>query len=265
METWFLIVGHEPTSGSYNMAVDDFLLRIVEKNKGKTFLRFYQWKKPTISIGRRQRVSRALNLEKLKKFSADFVRRPTGGKAVLHWEEITYSIASSSKKLNLIPSIRHSYNLIAKALLEGLRILGIDADIVSKNPKGLTRTDLPCFSYPTRDEITIKGKKIIGSAQKRLKDSFLQHGSIPVVDHSKMYAEITNVEHSILKESMTTIANELKRVPEFEELYKAFKTGFEKVFEIDFYLYEFSNNEINEITQIENEIYKQKKWNFELE
>ncbi len=245
------------------MAFDDFLLRKVEKERGLTFVRFYRWKNPTVSIGRRQKARDVINFDKLRQFGASFVRRPTGGKAVLHYEELTYSVSSSSNEFNKVPSVRYAYNRIARALLDGLKNLGVKAEIVSKDPKGIVKSDLPCFSYPTRDEITVNGKKIIGSAQKRVKDAFLQHGSIPVKDHRKMYAEITGIDYHLLENTMTTIELEIKREVSFQELVSAFREGFLKTFSIDLLNYELTFDELNEVKKIEREIYSQDKWNYE--
>ncbi len=262
-KNWILILHKEPLSPYKNMAIDEYLMKNCEKEKNKTFLRFYSWNPPSISIGRSQKAKRVVNHELLKEKGIGFVRRPTGGKAVLHYEELTYSIASSDELFINSPSVRTVYNQLAKALLKGLLNLGIEAEIVSKDPKGLVRTNLPCFSYPTRDEIEVKGKKIIGSAQKRSKNAILQHGSIPIKDYRELYAELTFVDKEILFNSMTTIELETGET-NWNKISKAFIKGFQEEFSINFEKYDFSKNEKIEIEKLVKNKYFTDTWNFEL-
>ncbi len=262
-KTWYLITDKNHNNAAYNMAVDELILIKSEENKDTTFLRFYGWNPPSISIGRSQKHKKVANLELLKKYGIDLVRRPTGGKTVLHYDELTYSIASSDNIFMSFTSIRDVYNLLAKALLKGLQNLELDAEIISKDPKGLVKTDMPCFSYPTRDEIVIKGKKIIGSAQKRSKTAFLQHGSIPVKDRRELYAEITGVDKQILLDSMTSIELEIGDT-DFHIIRDSFVKGFKDEFKIDFKEYVFDKEDIKTINSLINNKYSSIDWNYEL-
>jgi len=260
---WYLIIDKKHNNAAYNMAVDEFMLTKSEEIKNTTFLRFYGWNPPSISIGRSQRHKRVANLSLLKQHGIDFVRRPTGGKTVLHFDELTYSIASSDNTFMSTTSIREVYNLLAQALLKGLQNLKINAKIISKDPKGIVKTDLPCFSYPTRDEIVINGKKIIGSAQKRSKSAFLQHGSIPVKDRRELYAEITEVDKSVLIDSMTTIEIEVGNI-DFTQIRDSFIKGFKDEFKINYKEYVFDKEDIDKINSLINNKYSSVDWNYEL-
>ncbi len=260
---WYLIIDKKHKSASYNMAVDEFMLKKVEEASNTTILRFYGWSPPSISIGRSQRHKRVVNFDLLRKHGIDFVRRPTGGKTVLHYDELTYSIASSDKTFVNSTSIREVYNLLAKALLKGLRDLNLNAEIISKDPKGIVKTDLPCFSYPTRDEIVINGKKIIGSAQKRSKLAFLQHGSIPIKDRRELYAKLTGIDKTVLFNSMTTIELELGK-KDFTEIRDSFIKGFKDEFKIKFQEYLFDSEDIKQIDFLINNKYSNPDWNYEL-
>ncbi len=262
LQNWFLIVQDQFPSPCENMAIDEYLMIKAEENENTTYLRFYGWNPPAVSIGRSQKANRVVNHELLRKNKIGFVRRPTGGKAVLHYEELTYSIASSDKRFISSPSVRAVYNQLAKALLKGLLNLKIEAEIVSKDPKGLVRTNLPCFSYPTRDEIEVKGKKIIGSAQKRSKNAILQHGSIPIKDHRELYAELTSVDKDLLLSSMTTIENETGE-SNWDKIAEAFIEGFKEEFNINYEGYEFSKKDKKEINNLIHK-YSDNSWNFEL-
>ncbi len=262
-EPWYLIIDEKDNNAAYNMAVDEFLLLKTEEFPNTTFLRFYGWFPPSISIGRSQKHKRVVNFDLLKKYKIDFVRRPTGGKTVLHYDELTYSIASSDDIFMSSTSIREVYNLLAKALLRGLQNLNLSAEIINKDPKGLVKTDMPCFSYPTRDEIVIKGKKIIGSAQKRSKFAFLQHGSIPVKDRRELYSELTGVDKDVLVNSMTTIELESKDIT-LKKVKEAFIKGFKDEFKIEFKEYPFSKEDINKINNLIDNKYSSPSWNYEL-
>jgi len=260
---WFLIVDEKFRNAYYNMAVDEALFNKCEREENKTFIRFYGWNPPSVSIGRSQKAKSVINHNKTKDKGIDFVRRPTGGKTVLHYDELTYSVNSSDSFFVDSSSVRYIYNLIAKALLRGLKNLKLDAKIVSKDPKGLPRTNLPCFSYPTRDEIVIKNKKIIGSAQKRTKNAFLQHGSVPVKDIREIYADLTNLDKNILLKTMTTIEVESGE-KSFKKITESFIKGFEEEFEIELEKYSFNSLEEKEINDLINNKYSKSSWNFEL-
>lgn len=170
-----LITGEE--SGAWNMAVDEVLMDTVRNSiVPRPTLRFYGWNPPTITIGYAQQAERDLDLDACRRDGVDVVRRLTGGRAVLHQEEITYSIIVPEE---LLPgSIVHSYQVISQGLLQGLRLLGLDAQLATGHRKQY-RSGL-CFDAPSWYELLVDGKKIIGSAQARKRGVVLQHGSIPL-------------------------------------------------------------------------------------
>ena len=173
------------------MAVDDFLFRSVEED-GQTYLRFYAWDKPTASLGYSQKPAAVLDLDSCRELGIDVVRRITGGKMVLHFHEVTYSLCSSDHE-TFTALLSDSYRKVSLALLAGLRDLGIDAALAASTPPCYTRSELPCFSHPARDEIEVAGKKIVGSAQKRVGARFLQHGSILLDDDAALLKRISRL------------------------------------------------------------------------
>jgi len=165
VKKWFLLKENKPGKGSYNMAVDDFLFESLGKDP-ITYIRFYTWKRPTVSIGCSQDIREVLDLGFCKKNRIDIVRRITGGKLVLHHREVTYSVCSSDVNV-FTSSLSSSYKKISEALIKGLKKLNIPAYLSSDDNLFYSRSSLPCFSYPARNEIKVKDKKIVGSAQKR--------------------------------------------------------------------------------------------------
>jgi lipoate-protein ligase A len=162
------------------MAIDEVLFRSLGPEP-RTWLRFYAWERPTASLGRNQKPEYALDAAACRDLGVDVVRRITGGKLVLHHKELTYSICSSDTGL-FSATLQASYRLISEALVRGLQGLGVDAALAGETPEFYKRGIQPCFASPAADEIEAGGRKVVGSAQKRVGTLFLQHGSIPLGD-----------------------------------------------------------------------------------
>ncbi len=159
------------------MAVDEAIAIAVRDGKVPSTLRFYTWDPPCISIGYFQKLDETLMSVVHQR---DIVRRITGGRAVFHGNDLSYSVVSRTDNKLFPDNIKGTYTGIAKALIAGLRNLGINPDPIEENPdfpKKYHKTHL-CFNTTLGHEITVKGKKLIGSAQRRWRDVFLQHGSI---------------------------------------------------------------------------------------
>ena len=148
-KTWFLLVDRTPKDGRWNMAVDEFLFRQVQQAP-LTFLRFYAWDKPTVSLGFYQKTDQVLDLEVCRRQGVDVVRRMTGGKLVLHHEEVTYTVASSEADI-FSTSLKESYRLVSEALILGLKRLGLEAkvDVII----GTTSSGVALAQAPVADEI----------------------------------------------------------------------------------------------------------------
>ncbi|MFQ5561762.1 MAG: biotin/lipoate A/B protein ligase family protein, partial [Nitrospinota bacterium] len=174
MKKWRLIFHPDPCNGFYNMAVDETLATLWREEVSLPVLRIYQWSKPTLTVGYGQKTGEALNTVYLRKRNIDLIRRVTGGRGVLHWDELTYSVISG--RSGFFPdSISGTNKIIQAALLDALFELGIAAQAVRSETTGEGEA---CFSASSFHEINVEGKKISGSAQRRLKSSFIQHGSI---------------------------------------------------------------------------------------
>lgn len=261
MSIFYLIIEDKPNSGSWNMAVDEALFNYVQRKKGISILRFYRWENPTLSIGYHQRVKEVADLNFLNVKGIPLVRRITGGKAVLHDDEITYSFSSSNPLFIENKSVMESFSLIASALVEGLKILGIPAYLSSRKKERLYRTNLPCFSYPTGNEILVQEKKLIGSAQKRTKDSLLQHGSIPITMDITTLSKATLTSPENLNGNIITL-KELLENTDFAEITNSLKEGFSRYFNCNFKPFDLMEIK-DEAEKIEMEKYCNKSWNFD--
>ena len=229
MNVWHLLIEPAPCKGSLNMAVDEFLFQSAETT-GRTFLRFYQWQRPTASLGATQNIEKVIDLDFCRERGIDVVRRITGGKLVLHHEEITYSLCSSDAAA-FTSTLAGSYKLISRALLLGLEKMGVRPAASYQAPPFYAKSDLPCFSHPARDEIEVDGKKIIGSAQKRIGFRFLQHGSIPLAHDERLLKAVSSRAADPGEIRMTSLSQVLGRPVEFGWAVDRLAAGFEEFFQ----------------------------------
>ena len=231
MQRWRLIVHDTPLAGSLNMAVDEFLFLDLPE-PARTTVRFYQWIRPTASLGASQKPERVIDAEFCRRSGIDIVRRPTGGKVVLHHDEITYTVVSNDESA-FGPTLGSSYRRISEALVIGLGRLGLRASLAGPPPPDYARGVMPCFSHPARDEIEIAGRKIVGSAQKRTGRRFLQHGSIPLRHNESLLRSATSYEKGE-GIRMTSLSAELGRDIGFGEAAGALAGGFAEAFDAAF-------------------------------
>lgn len=172
MKRW-QVIEYAENSGEENMKIDAELFMKCEAGYGQPTLRFYGWKPWCVSIGRNQSFS-IVNMNQCKKNGIDVVRRITGGGALLHAEEIAYSIVGYCEQPLFTKDLTKSYKLIHGWLISCFRKFGIQSELGDKNSG---RVDI-CFSDISSYEIHVDGKKIVGSAQKRGKRAVLHHGSV---------------------------------------------------------------------------------------
>lgn len=181
MQEWRLIKSGFQT-GAMNMALDEALLHAVAKGASPPVLRFYRWQPATVTLGYAQSVFRDIDLEICRRTGLDVVRRSTGGRAVLHDKEVTYAVIAPSVSGLFGSSVLDSYRVISDVLQNALQRLGLAAQLVPGRPRGGSQSDAKavCFSAPSQYELVIDDRKVVGSAQKRHGQAFLQHGSIPL-------------------------------------------------------------------------------------
>jgi lipoate-protein ligase A len=242
IEVWEIIDSGSRT-GQYNM---DFDLELVEKCRqtGQKFLRFYRWEPYAISLGYNQqkvKTGKKINAEKCREDNIDIVERPTGGRAILHSEEITYSVVMKTD----IP-VKEIYNDISSALVTGLKKIDTSNELLQKLSLTQETPDLLklmktgmynlCFASAVKYEINLHGKKLVGSAQRRMGDVMLQHGSILLGEHHKKIVDYLNYDYESEMEklrnelnSKTICINEiLGRTVTYEEVRDNLLCGFEE-------------------------------------
>jgi lipoate-protein ligase A len=236
---WKLIID-DALDGSRNMAVDTALLDEVEaSSERRTFVRFYGWQTPTISLGRHQKVEKAVDTGFCRTNGIDIVHRPTGGRAVLHDDELTYAVISNDSEA-FGDTIYGNYKRVSEALCLGYNRLGVPATLAADTRKiaeSVEGVDLPCFVSPSRYELMVDGRKIVGSAQRRVRRSFLQHGSMPITCDRVCLARATRMaDAGPLEVEMAGVAEFLPERPTLEQLRAAFVAAFQDYFSIKFVL-----------------------------
>jgi len=259
MKNWHLIIDRNPRKGSWNMAVDDFLFRSLGEEPA-TYLRFYRWRKPTVSIGYSQKIDKVVDLDFCIRNGIDIVRRITGGKLVLHQREVTYSVCSSDTDI-FSRKLMNSYRLISEALNRGLQSMGLESRLAKDTPPDYARGISPCFSGPARDEIEMKGKKIIGSAQKRTGNKFIQHGSIPLEKREELLKSLSPLGHKEKVIKMISLSDALDKKVDFKWAVDHFVAGMSDFFHVRLVPRSFSASELDAIQKIQKERYDNPEWN----
>ncbi len=248
-----------------NMAIDEAILHYCKV----PVLRVYGWNPSAISVGYNQDVNKEINLESCKNNGINIVRRITGGKAIFHDKEITYSFILP-ESLGLLPKeINESYKEIANALLIAFEKLGIEAE-VKKVPERIATSI--CFNSSNWYELLVNDKKISGSAQRRMNGKVLQHGSILTdFDYEKnsLLFNSNNLIDNInnLKKRITSLKNELdnkNNIIDYKKFAEAIKSGFEENFDFEMIDDSLTEEEMKLAEKLRKEKYSTEEWNYKL-
>jgi len=234
LEWRFLNTG--ASNGAVNMAVDEAMLVGVNRGTTPPTVRVYAWDPPTVSLGYSQRLEDELDLDAVRQAGFGVVRRPTGGRAVLHAGELTYSVVGPAGEVPLGRSIMEAYAAIAKALSAGLAELGVDVELAPVATQAVDREGAspPCFASAGRYEIVVDGRKLIGSAQRRVGRGVLQHGSLLTDATHERIADVMKVADErrratvkrLLAAKTTHLSGLLGRPVAFGEVAEAVRLGF---------------------------------------
>ena len=260
-DTWrFIDTG--PCSASYNMALDEAIAIAVRGDSEPPTLRVYGWTAPSVSIGCFQRAA-DVDVEYCIENHIPIVRRPTGGRGILHGDELTYSFSSKNEGL-FSNGLLDSYRQIGLAFKSALALLGLDVSTKTERESGrnLTRSAL-CFHSTSYGELTLLNRKIIGSAQKRWKDGLLQQGSVPYSINEESSRRIFNLDADVdVNDRMIGLR---KAVPHLDPvmLKEAIRLSFEKVFRIRFRCSHLSPEEALLAQELEARRYRSAEWNFQ--
>lgn len=266
--------------GSWNMAVDEAILICHSEGKVPPTIRLYGWEPPALSLGRIQSFHRDVDAGACRKFGFDVVRRPTGGRAVLHDKEVTYSFVLTESHPLCPKQISEAFSLAAMGILKGLSLLGIEANIQGRDSrrrrdmqKGNGLFSPACFDSPSWYEIVVDGKKLVGSAQARIKGTLLQHGSIlmelePDVVSALFKLPSETVRMRVERElqlGATSISSILGRKVEFGEVLAAVRQGFidflRETFNITLEDGALTPDEIQLAVELEQQKYSTDSWN----
>jgi lipoate-protein ligase A len=171
------IIIQEENSAFFNMALDEAICEAVRKGLSPPTLRIYKWKRPTLSLGYFQKLS-DIDLDYCAGKDYPVVRRLTGGRAILHDDELTYSFCAKKDTLSFNGDLHNDYTVISSALVGGLKQFGVNAEMSFVRKRAADQKSPACFKVISYGEVTVNNKKVIGSAQKRYKNGFLQHGSL---------------------------------------------------------------------------------------
>lgn len=242
MENWRLLP-YQILNAFENMAMDEALFRVFQERGGPPTLRFYGWEKPVLSVGYFQNIEHEINLQRCREDGVDILRRPTGGKAVLHDRELTYSVVSREVSPFSPDDLIGNYQAICFCLIQGFAELGLEVHMAkaSYNNKDENRNmDAICFACPAPFELVSRGRKICGSAQVRSRGCFLQHGSILLdFDVKKnclfcLNSEETEEQGDHLEQKVTSVYGETGKSISPEVLSRIMQRAFEATWKIRF-------------------------------
>ncbi len=255
-----------------NMAIDETIYRHVAAGKSRPTLRFYDWEPSSFSYGYNQGLAKELDLQKVKKSPFGFVRRPTGGRMVLHDNEVTYAVIAPTN-FEWSSSLNNAYFNIAKSLQNGFEYLGIELELSENilNRNHQKEAINPCFSSSSQHELNYRKKKIVGSAQVRNNSAFLQHGSILKSNNQEVVADFLpglNEEERLrirtyLNKRTSTIDQIRGGLTDKAEIIECMIEGFRKHFNRDQFDLEtsLSQEEAEEAKYLAETKYSQPSWN----
>ena len=267
MTTWRLI-HTPPTTGAWNMAADEAILEHIHRGEAPTTLRLYSWNPPCLSLGHAQSF-KDVDVERLHARGWDVVRRVTGGRAILHTDELTYSVTGSAEEPVLAGGVLESYNRLAQALLHAVRELSVPVEMKELEDGHSQKNLNPvCFEVPSTYEITVDGKKLIGSAQARKKEGVLQHGSLPLTgDLTRICDALIFADEAVrqnAKERLLARATTVETVigvdVAWEHAAQSLVRGFEAQLGIRFERGEMSASEIQRTEELVQEKYAHSSW-----
>lgn len=267
-EEWcFLDTGFN--DAAINMALDESLLNWHSEGKIPPTLRFYGWATPSLSVGHFQEVDKIIDFNALQRNNCQFVRRLTGGSAVLHDDELTYSLVISEQHPSIPKSVREAYYVLSKGVLEGYKNLGIPVDYAIPEKSSKKDRTAVCFEKPAYYEMVVGGKKISGNAQTRKKGVLLQHGSIPMrIDTQMLFdlfcypaEEIRQSKRDSFANKAITIDQIANKVHNYDMLKEAFLQGFQTGLDITLKPITLSENQWDEVYGLAKSKYTLNSWN----
>ena len=275
MTLWRLLIT-SPARGAWNMALDESILEHIGRGESLPTLRLYAWDPACLSLGHAQPFS-DVDTTRLNERGWEIVRRATGGRAILHTDELTYSVIAPNDEPRVAGSVLESYNRLAQALLLAVKNLELLVEMkelvghVSEVPAGgnVTSTINPvCFEVLSAYEITVDGKKLIGSAQARKKEGVLQHGSLPLTGDLTRICQALVFESESARENASarlltraaTVESALGREVSWETAAQAFICAFEAQLGLSLERRDLSESESRRTDELVKEKYDHPSW-----
>ena len=266
MTTWRLIKT-SPARGAWNMAVDEAVLEHAGRGEVFPTLRLFAWDPPCLSLGHAQPFA-DVDTARLESHGWEVVRRVTGGRAILHTDELTYSVTGPVDEPHLAGTVLESYNRVAGALLSAVQELSLPVEMKEGKADGNGAPNPVCFEVPSTYEITVDGKKLIGSAQARRKEGVLQHGSLPLTgDLTRICQALVFPDESARENAMkrlleraTTVGSVLGQEVAWETAAQAFSRAFEARLGLRLEEGELSESELERADELVAEKYAHPSW-----
>ena len=253
------------------MAVDEAILEHIGRGESLATLRLYAWEPPCLSLGYAQPFS-DVDMPRLQARGWEVVRRPTGGRAILHTDELTYALIAPLDESRLAGSVLESYSRLAQALLAALRSLGLPVAMQEyADANNNLITNPVCFEVPSTYEITVRGKKLVGSAQARRKEGVLQHGSLPLTGDLTRIIQVLafpdETSRALAAERLlvraVTVESALGRVVTWDEAAQVFIAAFSDTLRLDLQPGELAGKEKTRAEHLAREKYAHSSWTIE--
>jgi lipoyl(octanoyl) transferase len=244
--TKWRLIQTPPTCGAWNMALDEALLEGMAENKATPILRLYAWEPACLSLGYAQPFQ-DVDMAALARNGWDIVRRPTGGRAILHTDELTYAVIAPHSEPRLAGGVLESYQRLSAALLDALHRIQVPAaaqteafTLPENQPTNRNAKGPVCFEVPSNYEITVDGRKLIGSAQARRREGVLQHGTLPLFGDLKRILSVLVFENETERQAAArrllsraaTVADSLGVVISWETAAQAMRAAFQEVLQL---------------------------------
>jgi lipoate-protein ligase A len=262
-DSWRLI-DSEPCKATFNMSLDEAIAAVVRRGDAPPTLRLYEWEMPSVSIGCFQRI-KDVDLTYCTERNIPIVRRPTGGRGILHNREITYSFSVKTTHQLFSKGLHDSYRKIGTAFSLALSKVGLSPEVILHRVSLRTSTNNSrsplCFKSISYGEVTIKHRKIIGSAQKRWFDGLLQQGSLPYQINKYEIAKVFRLEPVEVGEKIIGLKEILPDL-KLKDLKEAIRVSFEENFDIQLIPSAPSQEEVSLAEELEAKKYLSPYWNY---
>jgi len=264
---WRLIQS-PPANGGWNMALDEAILEAVSRGESLPTLRLYAWEPPCISLGVAQSIH-DVDLKRLRTKRWDLVRRSTGGRAILHTDELTYAVIAPIDNPHVAGGVLESYRHLSAGLVAGLQHMGMSVEIEPE--KQLTedeRGNPVCFQAPSAYEITVKQRKLLGSAQVRRRFGILQHGTLPLKGDITRICEVLQFDSEenrtsaadALRNRAATVEDLLSEPSSWEKAAEAMSEGFRQALDLQLESGGPTHAELSRAEELQGERFANSQW-----